>query len=165
MGALSETEIFDCLATNLRLAAEDAEALATATYRGEVYDRYRRELKLVEGACYQATHWREDARWLVLAKYTAECHERAGVWLRGWKTETGVRVKPNRGTAHPLFLRLAELLRDFQRKAERLKTMATYKCGMILPVVRPGPHRETTPVQVALPRGMVERPSGLIVPA
>lgn len=163
MGALTEIEIFDCLATNLRLAAEDAEALATATYRGEVYDRYRRELKLVEGACYQAMHWREDSRWLMLAKYMAECHERAGTWLRGWKNENGVRVKPSMGVAHPLFLKLAELLRDFQRRAERLKTMATYRVGPIYPEPLVAPHRETRPVQV--PKGMVLRDSGLIVPA
>jgi hypothetical protein len=145
MGALTEPEILDCLVENLRLAAECAETLATSPRKGPPYDRLRQHLHLVEGACRQASVWREDTRWLILGKLMAECHQKAGGWLRGFKDESGARVSFAEGVRNPLFLMLANNLRAAQKGAEDLKGKATGRRGMILPDVLPGPHRDTRP--------------------
>jgi hypothetical protein len=155
---LTETEIFDCLSSNARKAAEHAENLGRLPRKGPTYRAYRDCLKLVEGACRQASAWREDTRWLKLGLQMAEAHKRAGDWLRGIKTSSGTRVKLAEGHLHPLFMRMAQNLRALEAKAEELRTKATGRAGMILPVPLPGPHRDTKPV------GFTKRSSGLFVP-
>jgi hypothetical protein len=146
MGALTEIEIFDCLVTNFRLAAEDADALAVLPFKGECYDRFRRELQLIEGACRQASAWREDTRWLPIGLMIAEVHTRAGDWLRGIKMPDGTRVKVANGQLHPLFVKLAENLRNLHAAAVRTRDAATGKRGAILPAMQKAPHRDTVPV-------------------
>ncbi len=158
MGALTETEIFDCLATNFRLAAEAADALAILPLKGESYDKLRKALRLVEGACKQACVWREDARWLPIGQQMAECHQRAGDWLRGVKMPDGTRRRINAGELHPCFKTLADMLRAFSVMARDLKNKATGRVGMILPKALPAPHRDTRPV------GFRRSPGGLFVP-
>ncbi len=164
MGALTECEIFDCLAENLRLAAQDCELLATEPMKGFIYDRFRKELRLVEGACRQASAWREDTRWLPIGLQMAECHKRAGEWLRGVMQPDGHRVPVAFGQKHPLFLKLAEVLRLLHTQVENLRTQKTARSGMILPDAMPAPFRETRQHTVNLPAGMAQRSSGLIVP-
>ena len=164
MSALTESEIFDCMAENLRLAAQDCELLATSPAKGFIYDRYRKELKLVEGACRQASAWREDARWLPIGLQMAECHKRAGEWLRGVVQPDGHRAPIPFGQKHPLFLRLSEVLRMLLAQVEALRTQATGRSGMILPGAAPLPFRETRQHQINLPAGLAQRASGLIVP-
>lgn len=155
MGALTEIEIFDCLADNLRLAAEDADNLAKSPYKGPIYNQFRTRLGLIEGACRQASVWRQDTRWLVLGRLMAEAHQKAGGWLRGYKDGlTGQRIPFAEGVRNPLFLMLAENLRAAQKGAEELRTKATGRRGMILPDLMPAPHRDTRPVTM----------SGLILP-
>lgn len=158
MGQLTEQEIFDCLSTNFRLAAEDCEKLARLPRKGPTYTALRDRLGLLEGACRQAAAWREDSRWLTIGLYMAECHKRAGEWLRGIKVAPGQpRVKVAPGHMHPLFNKLAENLRSAHAMAEDFRTKATGKMGTILPEVQAAPARDTTPVGW-------RRQGGLIVP-
>ena len=146
MGALTETEIFDCLVTNFRLAAEGADDLARRPFKGEIYDKFRRELQLIEGACRQASTWREDTRWLPIGLMIAQVHSKAGDWLRGIKMSDGTRVKIRDGELHPLFVKLAENLRALHIIATKIRDERTGKLGAILPVMIKGPHRDTRPV-------------------
>jgi len=157
MGNLTEPEIFSCLSENFRLAAEDCDKLAKLPRKGPTYARLRDKLELLEGACRQAAMWRGDARWLQIGLMMAECHRRAGEWLRGIKVPNGPRVKLAPGHIHPLFTKLAENLRAAQVRAEEFRTKATGTVGPILPAVQAAPHRDTKPVGWT-------RPSGLIIP-
>jgi hypothetical protein len=157
MGDLTESEIFDCLTDNFRKAASLCEDLARHPRKGPIYRELRDSLKLIEGACRQASAWREDTRWLRIGLLMAEAHKRAGDWLRGIKLPNGQRVKLAEGHLHPCFVGLAENLRAGERKAEEFRTRATGRLGMILPIEQPGPHRDSRPVGY-------RRASGLIVP-
>lgn len=159
MGALTEPEIFDCLSTNFKLAAQLADDLARLPAKGPTYHRFRQTLKLIEGAARQASAWREDARFLSIAFHCSHVHKVAGDWLRGVKMPDGSRRKIPPGELHPLFAKLAEVLRAGHRKAEETRTRATGRIGMILPRPLPGPHRDTRPV------GWTPSPAGLLVPA
>lgn len=165
MGALTETEIFDCLSDNFRKAAEHCENLAKLPRKGSSYTALRESLKLIEGACRQAAMWREDARWLRIGLMMAEAHERAGLWLRGIKLPSGQRVKIAEGHMHPLFMKLAEHLRSFHRKADEFKTQSTGRIGTILPAVQAAPHRDTRPVHISVPAHLRQTAGGIILPA
>lgn len=164
MGALTEPEIFSCLAENFKLAAEHAEDLGKLPKKGPTYQKFRTELKLLEGACRQAAFWRQDSRWLKIGLYMEECHKRAGDWLRGYKTKEGVRITHKEGTLHPLFMKLADNLRKGQAAAEQLRTKKTGRVGMILPAPLRAPHRDTRPIGWTAP-GERRTRGGLIVPA
>ena len=158
MGQLTEADIFECLSENFRLAAEDCEKLARLPRKGPTYSALRDKLELLEGACRQASYWRQDSRWLDIGLYMAAAHKRAGEWLRGIKAGPGQpRIKIAPGHMHPLFVKLADNLREAHKKAEEFRTKATGKVGTILLVAQRAPLRDTTPVGW-------RRPSGLIVP-
>ena len=162
MGRLTETEIFDCLVTNFRLAAENASKLATSPRKGLIYDDLRKQLALVEGACRQAGAWREDSRWFPIGLLMEEAHKKAGDWIRGIKMPDGSRVKfPNR-TLYELFTKLSENLRALHTMAAQLRDAKTGRLGMILPEVQPGPHRDTRPVgwNQAITKGGIILPPG-----
>ena len=160
MGALQEQEIFDCLKTNLRLAAQSCDTLAVSPRKGPAYAKLRNELRLVEGACRQAAFWRGgDARWLKIGLFMAEAHKRAGGWLRGEKQPDGTRAKMAAAEMHPLFVKLAQNLRAAYVKAEEFRTKKTNKIGPILPVVLPPPHRDTRP------SGYNRSAGGILMPA
>lgn len=158
MGDLSETEIFDCLASNFRLAAEHCEDLARLPAKGPTYVKFRNELRLIEGAARQAAMWRQDARFLSIGIACAKAHELAGEWLRGVRTRSGARRPLARGEIHPSFMTLSVFLRKCQAKAEDVKTKRTGRPGTILPKVQPGPHRDTRPA------GWNTTPSGILIP-
>ncbi len=145
MSRLGEAEIFNCMTENLRLAAEHCENLAILPAKGPTYHALRTSLALVEGCCRQASAWREDTRWLPIGLAMAEAHKRCGDWLRH-------RNPPK------YFLMMAANLRNLYVVADGIKNKATGTTGMILPAALPGPHRDTRPVSVRLP-------SGLIVPS
>jgi len=161
MGALTESEIFDQMNTSFRQAIELAERLAREPLKGLNYDALRKQLRLIEGCCKQANTWREDTRWLAFMTLCAECHKRAGDWLRGIPVQGGGRVKLAEGTLHPAFIMLAENLRAMHKAAEQIRTKATHRVGMILPEPLRGPHRDTRPV------GFTPKVSkgGIILPA
>ena len=168
MGALTEVEIFSCLTSNFKLAAEHCEDLAKLPRKGPTYKKLRDELKLLEGACRQAAYWRQDARWLQIGLYMEEVHKRAGGWLRGYKNQAGQHITIREGQLHPLFMKLADNLRKGQAAAERLRNRKTGIAGTILPKPMRAPHRDTRPVQVMLPPsapGERRTASGLIIPA
>ena len=165
MGALTEVEIFSCLAENARLAAEDCDKLAKSPRKGPHYRCLLEHLESVEGCCRQASVWREDARWLRIGLYVAEMARRAGDWLRGVKVDKGPRRRIPPGQLHPLFVLAAGQLRMAYAKAIEFRDKAPPHLGMVLPKPLPGPHRDTRPISVALPPGMVKTDSGLIVPA
>ncbi len=149
MSYLTEHEIFDCLAQNFASAAEKCEKLAWGPRRGFIYYAFVKEIKLIEGACQQACTWREDSRWLRIGLMMGEVHRRAGGWMRSSPT------KETRKEADKRFKKLGENLRLFAREAEDLRDKATGKLGMILPEPLPGPHRDTRPVQVITPGGII----------
>lgn len=159
MGDLTEAEIFDCIATNAKLAAEHCDQLAVdpAPRRGDIYHLLRTELKLIEGACRQASAWRQDTRWLPIGLMMEEAHQRAGDWLRGAKQD-GITVKLADRHHFQCFTKLAENLRGLQVRMDGLRTRATGRIGMILPEMRPGPHRDTVPV------GFRKSSGGLLLP-
>ncbi len=165
MGALTEQEIFDCLDTNLALAIEHCENLARLPLKGPSYSKLRDCLGLIEGACRQASAWREDTRWLTLGFSMAEAHKRAGDWLRGPRDTNGVRIKLANAHALKCFTMLATNLRVLQKVVEATRHGKTGRVGMILPAALPAPHRDTRPSRVILPPGMAQRKSGLILPS
>lgn len=172
MGTLTEPEILDCLIENARLASECADNLAVRSKKGRAYRELRDHLAKVEGACRQMAHWRGDGRWAALGMQMQEAHKRAGEWLRGVQhtvtNPDGSTKKVRRpipmGQKHPLFVKLAELLRFLRLKAEELRTVATGVLGPILPVVPREERCVGAPVAVSLPLGMRKLNSGLIVP-
>jgi hypothetical protein len=161
MGALTEREIFDCMADNFKSAAANCDKLAISAKKGMIYDALRRELKLIEGCCRQAAYWRGgDSRWLKLGLKMEECHKRAGDWLRGIKMPDGSRRMLRPGEHHPNFIKLAEVLRAGHKQSIDLRDKATGKVGPILPVVSKHyvPQRDTTPV------GYTRSMGGVIIP-
>lgn len=162
MSDLTEIEILDCMRQNLCMAAEDCTKLATSPYRGFIYDRFRQELKMVEGCCRQIAYWRDgDARWLPVGLQMAEAHQRAGNWLRtGRRDQTTTQAA--RKESHPLFQKLAENLLALLKIADGLATKRTGVIGSILPAPLPGPHRSHRPVQV---KGLSVSKGGIILPA
>ncbi len=161
MGQLTEAEIFDCLKSNLRLAAQSCDQLAVLPRKGPTYAKLRQQLRLVEGACRQAAFWRGgDARWLKIGLCMAEAHKRAGDWLRGVKGPDGKRVMVAPGQIHPLFTKLADNLRAAYAAAERYRTQRTNKIGPILPIPGQAPHRDTRPSGYNRSSGGILMPSG-----
>ena len=166
MGALTEPEIFDCLKSNMRLAAEHCEDLAKLPQKGPTYRRLRDELQLIEGCCRQAAAWRGDSRFLPIALKMGEAHRLAGEWLRGVKVGKGPRRRLPPGQMHPMFMALAAALRALAIAVDNLRTNKTGRVGVILPasVTASAPRRVGAPVGVKLPPGMMRAPSGLILP-
>lgn len=157
MGDLTETEIFDCIRSNARLAAEHCDDLARQPREGETYDRLRTELKLIEGACRQASAWRGDTRWLPLGLAMEEAHCRAGDWLRGCKV-MGQRIRLAERHNFECFTALAKNLRTVAASMEKLQHARTNRRGMILPDQKPAPFRDTRPV------GFTRSLGGVLIP-
>lgn len=163
MGALTEQEIFDCMATSLRSAINLCDQLATKPKRGLIYDAFRKELALVEGCCRQASTWREDTRWLPIGLMMEEAHKRAGDWIRGTKDPvTGIRLAIPEGQKHPLFVKLGENLKALLLMVEGLKTKATKRVGMILPHM-PNPGRNVSQIGFSRSKGGLIIPDGVAV--
>jgi hypothetical protein len=159
MGDLTEREIFDCLEDNFRQAAENAEKLAHVPRKGPVYAQFRENILLIEGACRQANYWRQDARWLDIAKWCGVVHQTCGDWLRGIKVKGQPRIKLAAGHLHPNFMRARDRLQACHKVAIAFRDKKTNRVGMILPTPLPGPHRDTRPT------GWTSTGSGLLVPA
>lgn len=165
MGALTEVEIFACLRENFALAAQHCQDLARLPRKGPSYRLLRDELKLIEGACKQASAWREDTRYLQIGLIMAEAHKRAGDWLRGIKLDPRKpRVPLAPGQLHPMFMALSAALKALAINVEGLRLSKTGRMGMILPKPR-YVSRNVSHSQVILPPGMFKTPSGLIVPS
>lgn len=120
MSDLTEAEIFSCLKDHLEAAATHCAALAELPLKGPTYEKLRAELKIVEGACRQAAHWREDSRWLPLGLQMEAIHNKCGNWLR-------MRAPSE------LFRKCAEALVNAHDVVESLRLKATGRKGTILP--------------------------------
>lgn len=149
MTALTEPEILACLRENFRLAAEDCDRLFRGE-RGPVYRRFRDEMRLIEGACRQMCHWREDARWLRIGLDVAEAQKRVRKWI--------VRRAPIEN-----FRKLALILQGYAFHAAKLEHERTSRLGPILPRPLEGPLRQGRPVQAMLPGERVSS-GGIILP-
>lgn len=158
MGDLTEVEIFDCIRTNAKLAAEHCEQLAKTPREGDTYDALRSELKLIEGACRQASAWRGDTRWLPIGLAMEEAHSRAGDWLRGVKV-LNQRVRLAERHNFECFTALAANLRALAGNMEKLQHARTNRIGTILPDALPGPFRDTRPV------GFTRSMGGVLIPS
>lgn len=134
--ALTEADIFDRLFTSYGEAAAACDDLAKSPRIGAAYRRLKIHLDLVEGACRQAAHFREDSRWLIKGLQAAEAAKRASEWLRRGKTGGGLYVSLTLGERHPLFNALATSLRKMQGEAVRTKNAKTGKVGKILPTAQ-----------------------------
>jgi hypothetical protein len=157
MGDLTEQEIFDCIGTNARLAAEHCDTLAKTPQEGETYEALRNNLILIEGACRQASAWRGDTRWLPLGQKMADAEKLVGEWLRGRKVG-GIRVALAPRHVFECFTMLATMLRGAAEGMKRLQHERTNRSGLILPEVLEGPHRDTRPV------GFTRSMGGVIIP-
>lgn len=162
---LTEVEIFDCMIDSLRASIQACTDLAVKPLKGHSYRKLQEHLPLIEGCCRQVSVWREDTSWLILGMKIAEVHRRAGDWLRGIRDpETGRYRQISEGVRHPMFMKLAELLRSMLNSAQTHRTRATRTMGPILPTPLSGPHRQVRDnYAVHLPPGMVRRESGLII--
>jgi hypothetical protein len=157
MGDLTEIEIFDCIGANAKLAAEHCDDLAKKPREGETYDLLRTELKLIEGACRQASAWRGDTRWLPIGLQMEQAHQAAGDWLRGCKV-CGQRIRLAERHNFHCFTKLAENLRALHAGMIKLRDAKTSRVGMILPDTQAAPLRDTRPV------GFRKSQGGLILP-
>lgn len=159
MGALTEIEIFDCMTSNLKLAADLSDQLAKCPARGDQYNRFRKALRLVEGTFKQAAVWREDSRWLPWSMTIEKAHQLAGGWLRGIPQEGGGYIVIAESQRHPCFEMLANNLRAMLKQVDALRHKKTGRRGTILPTPLRAPHRDTVPV------GWRNTESGLILPS
>ena len=120
---LSEREILDALTEAFRIAAEDCDKLARGE-RGPIYIQFRRRMREAEKYCRVVGGWRSDARWLPIGLKLAEAQQKCGAWLRtkqpGWR-----------------FQGLAQILRQGQHQAERLRHARTNTMNPILPATNP----------------------------
>lgn len=146
---LTEVEIFSLLSHNLRSVADKCKMLAWHPRRGPIYLGFCKECDEIEGCCRQAAAHREDARWLSIGFQIAVAKRKAGIWVRGLPSRRA------RSTAYRLFLALAEALDKMAYDCEQLRTAATGQIGMILPNPLPEPHRDTRPLGVLLPSGLI----------
>lgn len=133
MGALTEQDIFSCMQDNLRSAIQHCEDLARIPLPGLTYDAFRKELRLIEGACRQASAWRSDTRWLPIGMLMEKAHQTAGNWLRGAKLPDGTKTRYTEKQRFANFTKLADNLRQLYRLAEDTRTRKTGVTGMILP--------------------------------
>ena len=151
-GNVSEREIFSLLKETFRRAAEHCDKLAVVPSRGPVYRALREDLQTAENCCRQIAYYRDHHAWLNVGLYLADVHRRAGNWLR----DRSMPRTTNSNLAHPLFVKLAENLRDGAARAQYLETKATGVVGAVMPTPLPAPTRTHS--------RMVQVPSGLIVP-
>ena len=162
MSDLTEIEIFDCMRENLTLAAENCDALAVRSLKGDAYEKLRDQLELIEGCCKQAAQWREDMRWWPIGQLMGECHKKAGGWLRGYKID-GETVHLAMGELNLNFVKLAENLRAVVKLVDQTKNNSTGKAGAIIPdPVKPF-LREDRQYAVRLPERMTS--GGIILPS
>lgn len=109
MSHLTENEVLDRMRTSLGEAIQASRDLAIRSRYGAPYQRLRDHLSLIEGCCRQMAAFRGDATWLPLGIMMAECHKRAGGWIRGYSHQ-GVHIVMAPGQTNEVFLSLASKL-------------------------------------------------------
>ena len=163
MAALTEQEIFNRMVASFKQAAEDCDVLAKRPISSPAYLSLRDELALIEGTFQQTAFFREDDRWLEIARQIPVAHKLAGEWLRGVEVESNtpgvvIRRPIPAGTLHPMFVKLAEFLRWCAAKADEMRHSKT---GVVGANLRPIPRGNRNVSH----SGWAATDSGLIVPA
>lgn len=143
MTVTTESEIKDCMRTNLRGVIDDCGLLAVLPMRGPTFERMRDRLQTIENCCKQMAAWRDDTRWLPIGMMMETCHQKSREWVAGIKA-AGIIVKGD----PKLFMMLQVNMKALLAMVDNLADNATGRVGMILPDPLPAPHRETKPVQV-----------------
>lgn len=166
----SENEVFDFLVDHFRKAADLCEALAVKRAKGGIYNDLRKTLEKIEDMCRVVHYMRQDARWLKIGIIMERAHQQAGDWLRGIPQKPNPDGSPRPalmipdGERHPLFMKLAEYLREQEREAIRLKNERTGRVGMILPRMLTPPSVGHRPVTVKLPEIAGKSKGGILLP-
>lgn len=106
---------------NLRLAAEKADEIAKNPLSGRAFDALRTHLKLAEGCCRQAAHYRGDVRWLRPGIIIEQAHQIARAWLHRPSVES-----------KKLFTGLAAALRKILVDLKTFEKQATGRVGSII---------------------------------
>lgn len=157
--SLQEAEVVDRLRSSIKEAIQASKDLSVRSRMGSPYDRLRDNLVMIEGCCRQmALLYREDASWLPFGMYMAECHKRAGGWLRGY-IKNGVHIRVADGQINEMFTTLAVQLEAILAAVEIKFTAKTGRVGSILP---PRPAEER---RMGRPAFAPRKKSSLIIPA
>lgn len=127
MAGLNEQECLDRLRQAFGEAVRDCRGMARDPQRGFHYISFMTSMRLLEGACRQVAHCREDTRWMEFANRMMPTVAKAGEWLRAYPVTT------DSNPASMLFNMLADVLEAKLKEADRIQHMATGRTGMILP--------------------------------
>lgn len=149
MSDLTENDIFSCLIEHFREAEALCHKMAKTALRGRAYKRLIEVCKLIEGACRQAGHFRENHGWMVLGN---EVHK-LQIMMGGW-----IRAHYPREQAKKLFTLAAAKMARFAELAKIKKDKRHGRTGLILPTPGEGPARQRS---VQVPR---MTPGGIIIP-
>lgn len=162
MSTLTEAEIYDRLKTSIAEARDACKNLAVRSKEGRDYSALRDSLKLIEGCCTQMAVHRADYRWLPVGIKIAECHKRAGDWLRGF-TVNGTRVAWAKGVQNEAFIKLDQVLEQLGVMADKIRDEKTGIKGPILPasMLATAPRKEG---RLAMFNPSGKKPNGLILP-
>jgi len=162
--SLTEADVISRLKSSMREAIQASNDLAVKSRLGAPYQRLRDHLALIEGCCRQLAAFRDDATWLPFGIFAAECHKRAGSWLRG-KTIGGdagqVHIFKTDHEKNQLFVKLAEMLTHILEAVDIKTNAATHTVGAILP--KP-PAEERRTGRPAFDHSVKRKPT-LIIPA
>jgi len=154
--SLTEPEIMSRMRSALVDAIEASKRLAIRSRLGQPYEMLRSNLLIIEGCCRQMAAFRGDYRWLPIGIAMAECHARAGGWLRGY-TKNGIHIVLTAGHTNEAFVKLAAVLTTTLTGIDRLESQKTGALGPILPETPPEERREGRPA--------LTRKSSLLLPA
>lgn len=130
--SLKEPEIIDRLKVAMAEAIQASQDLAVRSRHGYPYQRLRDNLAVIEGCCRQMAAFRGDATWLPFGLYMAECHKRAGGWLRGY-TKNGVHIIYAPGQMNEAFVGLAGALTAIRQALDVKFSAKTNQVGPVLP--------------------------------
>lgn len=130
--SLTESEVIDRMKTSLGEAIQASSDLAVRSEGGRPYARLRDNLALIEGCCRQMAMFRGDGSWLPFGVYMAECHKRAGGWLRGY-TKNGMHIVYAPGHLNEAFVSLAAQLTAIRQAVDVKQTAKTGTLGPVLP--------------------------------
>lgn len=139
---LTDVEIWDKLSSCLKACIQGCDNLAKLPAMGPTYRKMIVDLEELEGAARQFGTAREDARWNHFGWEMARFRQRIGDAIRAHEPRM-------------VFLSMKAMIEVYQGTALAMKDAKTGKRGPILPIQRPGPHRETRPVYVKSQGGVL----------
>lgn len=126
-----EHEEVDRIKTYTREAIEACKELAVRS-RGNPYKRLIDALHNIEGSCRVLGTQRGDYSWLPIGLKVAECHKRAGGWLRG-RVIHGIYLVQSPTELNQNFVMLAQVLQLLLDGIDKKYTAKTGKVGPVLP--------------------------------